>query len=189
MPSPPTYIRSSTPGPEGPSAGRCQTTGRVPSSRFRTALTACSLRMLRACCIPLPDGGFAAFPAAPRADPKTGPWSRVSRDAVHTPRRTPLVSSRAASPRPLPSCRHRPLRLALPFSSCADHRGDRSLPTPRRGPRVATGMVRRRWANPPRRRNCGVQPPSTEVDDDECAGGRSEPPCGGSSRNRHPSPG
>lgn len=30
--------------------------------------------------------------------------TRVSRDALHTPRRIPLVSSRAASPRSLPSC-------------------------------------------------------------------------------------
>lgn len=41
-PSPPTCIRASTPGPEGPSAGRCQTTDPVPPSRFRNVLTAFS---------------------------------------------------------------------------------------------------------------------------------------------------
>jgi len=36
--------------------------GPVPSSRFLTASTAFSARKLRACCIPLPNLGFAAFP-------------------------------------------------------------------------------------------------------------------------------
>jgi len=66
----------------------------------------------RACCIPQPVLRFAAFPVAPT-------WSARSEDRArsagvafpatrtHTLRRTPLVHSRTASPRPLPPCRHR----------------------------------------------------------------------------------
>jgi len=81
----------------------------VPSSWFLTTSTASSTQGLRVCCTPLPVLGFIAFPA---------PGSRCfrrsigRRDAfpamrVRTLRRVPLVSSRTASLRPLPSCRYR----------------------------------------------------------------------------------
>jgi hypothetical protein len=69
----------------------------------------------------LVDGAGLLHPAAGRrvrrvsrccAGPIRGPVRTLAFPATpfHTPRRTPLVSSRAASPRPLPSCRHHPLR-------------------------------------------------------------------------------
>jgi hypothetical protein len=79
---------------------------------------------------------FAAFP--PRAarparrldlrDP------RPSRDATHTLRRTPLVGSRTASPRPLPSCRCRSPRAPLRDRHASrgrspDRRPARSVPS------------------------------------------------------------
>jgi hypothetical protein len=83
----------------------------VPSTRFLTALTAYSTRVLRACCIPLPTVRFVPFPTG-SVNPPGGDLNpaRLSRDAAHTLRRIPLVSSRTASPRPLPSCRFRSLR-------------------------------------------------------------------------------
>jgi len=57
----------------------------VPSSWFHTTSTASSARRSRACCIPLPVLGFAAFPGGlPR-----GSHPALSRDAFHTPRRNP----------------------------------------------------------------------------------------------------
>jgi hypothetical protein len=64
---------------------------------------------LRVCCTPLPALGFVAFRGRPsgrcsRGSPAGG--GSVPRDAVRTLRRVPLVNSRAASLRPLPSCRY-----------------------------------------------------------------------------------
>lgn len=68
----------------------------------------------RACCIPLPILGFAAFLAEVRvfSAPHTGhlamvdvlPVTRIPRprSAVRTPRRIPPIRSRVVSPRPLP---------------------------------------------------------------------------------------
>jgi hypothetical protein len=100
--SPPTF----TPGvhsrsPRAPSAEPYQGLGPVPPSRFLTALTACSTRVPRACCIPLPAMRFAAFPARSASPPGGGlSTARLSRDAAHTLRRMFLVGSRTASPRP-----------------------------------------------------------------------------------------
>jgi hypothetical protein len=90
----------------------------VPPSWFRTTSTVFSGTGSRACCIPLPILGFAAFPVAWIPSPPKRPLDpeRVPRDAHHTPRRIPLTSSvgaaetahQTASPRPLPSCRYRP---------------------------------------------------------------------------------
>jgi hypothetical protein len=55
-------------------------------------------RVRRVSCVPPPHR------------PKTGKRRDNSRDAVHTLRRFPLISSRTASLRPLPSCRYRPAR-------------------------------------------------------------------------------
>jgi hypothetical protein len=88
----------------------------VPSSWFRTTSTVSSARRLRACCIPLPVMGFAAFRASPAPSPTTGKpidggrRTCRPRSALHTPRRI-LGSSRTTSPWPLPPCRwlsHRP---------------------------------------------------------------------------------
>jgi len=56
----------------------------------------------RACCIPLPILGFAAFPTR---SPRFRADRRLPRDALRTPRRMIPSGSRTASPRPLPPCR------------------------------------------------------------------------------------
>jgi hypothetical protein len=82
----------------------------VPSSWFRTTSTAYSAPWPRVCCTPLPALGFVALPVARvrlplgSEDPRGRRPSALSRDA-DTLRRVPLVSSRAASLRSLPSCR------------------------------------------------------------------------------------
>jgi len=83
----------------------CPARSPVPSSWFRTTSAAFSALGLRACCIPLPTLGFAAFPVTPPVCRSSRGGRSVPRDAVHTPRRIPLAVSRAASPRSLPPCR------------------------------------------------------------------------------------
>lgn len=46
--------------------------------------------------------GFATFPICPAAEPDER--DHLPRNAYHTPRRIPLISSRTVSLRPLPSC-------------------------------------------------------------------------------------
>jgi hypothetical protein len=108
-----------------PLAEQCHLLDRVPPSRFLTALTASSTRVLRACCIPHPTMRFAAFLSlvASTTLRRSCASPRLPRDA-HTLRRIPLASSRTASPRPLPSCRFRSLRTPL----CGGSRL-RTLPT------------------------------------------------------------
>jgi hypothetical protein len=60
---------------------------------------------LRACCIPLPILGFAAFPGRPCHCRSRDSGADLSRSAFHTPRRRLPGGSRTASPQPLPSCR------------------------------------------------------------------------------------
>jgi len=68
----------------------------VPSSWFCTTSTVSSARRSRACCIPLPVMGFAAFP---EPDSRSSTWQARSwredrnlpRDALHTPRRHPRL--------------------------------------------------------------------------------------------------
>jgi len=107
----------STPGSRRrlPSARRCQAPGPVPPPRFLTALTACSIRRSRVCCTPLPARGSPRFlPCETRPVRRRACATRAfPAMRLHTPRRIPLVSSRTASPRPLPSCRPHPLH-ALP---------------------------------------------------------------------------
>jgi hypothetical protein len=55
-------------------------------------------RVRRVSCVPPPH------------HPEVGKRRDNPRDAVHTLRRFPLISSRTASLRPLPSCRYRPAR-------------------------------------------------------------------------------
>jgi len=83
-------------------------------------------RPSRVCCAPLPVMGFDAFHHRRRSAPE-GP-SRLRRDprAASTPRRIPLVSSRTASPRPLPSWRYRSNRVPRPDTA----------PRPKTPPRV-----------------------------------------------------
>jgi hypothetical protein len=78
----------------------------VPSPRFFTALTSFSARASRACFIPLPVRGSPCFGLRPPLREWVGP----PHGAARTLRRMPLVSSRSASPRSLPSCR---LRLSM----------------------------------------------------------------------------
>lgn len=80
---------------------------RVPPSWFLSTLTACSARQPQVYCNLVPAMGFAAFP--PFANPdQDESWTLAPRTASpqrgSTPRRIPLVSSRTASLRPLPSC-------------------------------------------------------------------------------------
>jgi hypothetical protein len=99
--------------------------------------------MLRACCISLPGGGFAAFPAASRPARRPSVIPRFPRRCSHPPK---------DSPRQQP-CRVTAVLALLPSSSdpsasdpsssCADHRGDRSLPAG--VPRRARPAVRRVW--------------------------------------------
>jgi hypothetical protein len=80
----------------------------VPPSWFLTTSAAFSAQGLQVCCALLPAVGFDALPA-PASRPPEGTLQdrRVSRAAFHTLRRVPLVSSRTASLRPLPSCHYR----------------------------------------------------------------------------------
>jgi len=94
----------------------------VPPSWFLTTSTVFSARRLRVCCASLPAMGFTAFPAPALPLPRGGSGScrGVPRGAVHTLRRVPLVDSRAASLRPLPSCRcHSAGRMAPPGTPVA----------------------------------------------------------------------
>jgi hypothetical protein len=80
-----------------PSAPGCHTESPVPSSWFPTTSTASSAPSSRACCIPLPTLGFAAFPSsACPVPPKRHLGMRTLFPATHTPRRT---SSSSAVPR------------------------------------------------------------------------------------------
>jgi hypothetical protein len=68
----------------------------------------------RACCIPLPILGFAAFPTRP---PRFRADRRLPRDGLRTPRRMFPSGSRTASPRPLPPCRSTASRPCSTFGS------------------------------------------------------------------------
>jgi hypothetical protein len=159
-PSPPTHIRESTPGPEGPSVSRARWLIHVPPPRFRTALTVFSSRMLRACCIPLPDGGFAAFPACFRAGPRTVPnISRFPRRASHPPKVPPRQQPRRVTTALafLPSSSVPP--LVSPFLVCRPPWGVRSLPSSW-SPKAARRPGREKVRCPEgRRRKCEVARP------------------------------
>jgi hypothetical protein len=132
--------------PKLPSVRRCQAPNRVPPLWFRTTSTVYSAQKSRVCCTPQPVKGSPRFmraactghPKATRLDGYT------PRDAVHTLRRFPLVSSRTTSLWPLPSCRYRLARRQAPAEagvSCRPpaHRGGwrtvrESLPAGRRWP-------------------------------------------------------
>jgi len=89
--------------PRGPSE---PSSGHLPPSWFLTTSTACRSREARACCIPLPTLGFAAFratPPRPRPKPAAARRAQFPRRVSH-PSKNPLAGSRTASPRPLPSC-------------------------------------------------------------------------------------
>jgi hypothetical protein len=91
--------------PRLPSGRRCQPSTLVPPSWFLTTSTVSSTQGLRVCCTPLPALEFDAFPVpASRSPESVLQVLRVPRAAGHTLRRVPLISSRTASLRPLPSC-------------------------------------------------------------------------------------
>lgn len=97
-----------------PSVHRCHPVNLVPPSWFLSTSTAFSTLELRVCCTPQPTMGFVAFPAGSCLPLRVWAPSRLSQRRFHTLRRFPLIDSRIASPRPLPSCRCRtfPTRLA-----------------------------------------------------------------------------
>jgi hypothetical protein len=110
----------STPGSRRrlPSAWRCHAPGLVPSPRFLTALTACSIRRSRVCCTPLPARGSPRFLTREASSrPKTAldhadiPRDAASYPSKNSPRRqpcrvttavallsSPLVPRRATTP-------------------------------------------------------------------------------------------
>lgn len=95
----------------GVSVGPCQQADPVPSSWFLTTWTVSSTRMVRVCCAPLPTEvrRVSRVVGSIRVEPD-GTARAIPATRVHTPRRTPLASSRTVSPRPLPSCRYRSFR-------------------------------------------------------------------------------
>jgi hypothetical protein len=107
----------------------------VPSSWFRTTSTGSSARRSRACCIPLPVMGFAAFRVAdfpgPRRCSGQSPTTAGRTDIVPAAPLTPpegiLASSRTTSPWPLPPCRSKTTPL--------DPRRRTVASTPPRAPR------------------------------------------------------
>jgi hypothetical protein len=108
----------------------------VPPSWSLTTSTVSSARSLRVCCAPLPALRFAAFPGVdPRRTRRAPTVGLVSRDGSRTLRRVPLVSSRSASLRPLPSYRWTPTSSLEPSSLASEETpaktelsGGRSLP-------------------------------------------------------------
>jgi hypothetical protein len=67
--------------------------------------------------------------AASPGSPESGPANpRLSHDATHTLQRIPLVGSRTASPRPLPSCRYRSPRTPLRDRPASWNRSPSRLP-------------------------------------------------------------
>lgn len=116
----------------------------VPPSWFLSNMTVCSARQPQVYCNLVPTIGFIAFPPSP--NPSTGriphlaPVRRLPRNAVHTPQRIPLVSSRTASLRPLPSCGCHLFRL-LPTRS--EERVSSHSPHPRQ-----TGCACTLWPKP-----------------------------------------
>jgi len=70
----------------------------VPPSWFRTTATVFSARRSRACCIPLPILGFAAFLVRSSLAPEPLSGLHCPRDANRTLQRIPLADSRTASP-------------------------------------------------------------------------------------------
>jgi hypothetical protein len=102
----------STPGNRGSLRPDDASPSHVPPLWFLTTLTGCSTREVASLLHPATSQEFAAFrsPHDQYRPPEGGGhgsrW-RVPRNAVHTLRRFPLVDSRTASLRPLPSYRYR----------------------------------------------------------------------------------
>jgi hypothetical protein len=174
-------VRVSTPGSQGfHRPGPARNRDPVPSSWSLTTSTACSTRGLRVCCTPLTTLGFDAFPAqTPGGHPRVHRRVlRLSRAANRTLRRVPLISSRTASLRPLPSC-----LCYTPFASglCGVAAALAVWPKPRAGglcpPRPKPGLTQCACAG---RSRCwrGVLAQAEAVASTECA-------CAGRSRCQH----
>jgi len=174
-PSVDAHLGCPLPGALGlPSVGQCQLPDLVPPSRFLTALTACSTRVPRACCIPLPTMRFAVFPTrAASALPRGADSARScvfpttrSHPSKNSPRRQPcrvttasaLLSSPLASP--VASRWLSPPRSALSGPACFPARRT-WLPGP-------TEAGRGRGRRPP--------PPPERARDRACRGHRPESP-------------
>lgn len=106
----------------------------VPPAWSLTTSAVSSARPSWACCIPLPTMRFDAFPTS--SFPRTNrplDLCRLPRTA-YTPRRIPLIYSRTASPRPLPSWGSRSLLQLVPaYAGSLGGRGEPRLPSPLRG--------------------------------------------------------
>jgi len=92
--SPPSAsLRASTPEPKSllNSAFGFEPPARslVPSLWFFTTSTACSARSLRACCIPLPTLGFAAFPGLASRRCRLDAWDHFPRRESHPSKNSP----------------------------------------------------------------------------------------------------
>jgi len=103
----------------------CRAHRHVPPSWFLTTSTVCSARQASGLLRPEAERGSLRFPTSPpRRRPKPPFVDRrvVPRNAVHTPRRIPLASSRTTSPWPLPSCRFCGARATARRSARCDTR-------------------------------------------------------------------
>jgi len=94
--SPPSAsLRASTPEPKSllNSAFGFEPPARslVPSLWFFTTSTACSARSLRACCIPLPTLGFAAFPGLASRRCRLDAWDHFPRRESHPSKNSPRL--------------------------------------------------------------------------------------------------
>ena len=118
------------------SVPRSQPRNPVPSAWFHTTSTVSSARRSRACCIPLPVMGFAAFRGAGfrTATRRTGSWQEdrhPPRSALHTPRRNPRQQPHhvtvAVAPVPLVMSPLDPRSAPLPAHPASSARPPRRL--------------------------------------------------------------
>jgi hypothetical protein len=121
--------------PRLPSDRRCHTPVHVPPSWFRATSMVSSATELRVCCTPQPTKGSPRFMhAACSRHPEATRTDGVNpRDAVHTLRRLPLISSRthitvAVALLSLPSCPISHIRPRPDGSPTAARRGVRRTP-------------------------------------------------------------
>lgn len=106
------------------SASCCHTTRRVPLPCFPNTSAAFSTLQPQIYCNLVTTMGFATFPIRDAA--VADEHHHFPRNAIRTPRRIPLISSRTASLRPLPSCCY----FALHIQPNAE--AHRPAPTPTR---------------------------------------------------------
>ena len=110
FPLPPVYLpRVHSQEPRPPSDRRCQTSGRVPPSWFRTTTTVFSTRELRVCCTPQPTKGSTRFMRAATTPPEGGQATgqsprRGSHPSKTFPHQQPYRITASVAFLSLPSC-------------------------------------------------------------------------------------